>query len=287
MCWHCTPSILVRGVGGHAGDIALKPSPRNARAMRLMKRTGDSLFMNQRYGGPDLGEYGSEARAIGKQIGLTRQNAQVMIRNDWIAQVNEPEDHWENAEFKITASGTIILLSLNEVDFHPPRPYFTADEVKAILRDWYVHQGGYIFLTELTINDRRVDAYALGLWESMKFQAIGFEVKISRPDLLADLKHPPKREAVMRACHQFYYVTTKGLANQFEIPEDCGLIEIWEDKHRHVILDAPIRDIGPPTWKFSGVLALRALKEYFKHYDWNTGEWVGEDRPLPESEMIN
>lgn len=249
-----------------------------------MKRTDDHLFMNQRYGNPDFGEYGSEARSIGKQIGLTRQNAEVMIRNDWIAQVNQPADQWEDLEFKITASGTIILLSLNEVDFHPPKPYFTADEIKAILRDWYIGQGGYIFLTEFTVNDRRVDAYALGLWQSMKFQAIGFEVKISRPDLLADLKHPPKREAAMLACHQFYYVTSKGLAKQFEIPEDCGLIEIWPNKQRHVILDAPIRDIGTPTWQFTGVLALRALKEYFRHYDWVAGEWVGKDRLLPDSD---
>lgn len=252
--------------------------------MRLMKRTGDALFMSQRYGTPEFGEYGSEARAIGKQIGLSRQNAQVMIRNDWIAQVNMPDDPWKDMEFRITASGTIILLSLNEVDFDPPQPYFNADEIKAILRDWYIGQGGYIFLTELTVNDRRVDAYALGLWQSMRFQAIGFEVKISRADLLADLKHPPKREAVMRACQQFYYVTTKGLARQSEIPQDCGLIEIWPNKQRHVIVDAPLRDVASPTWKFTGVLALRALKEYFRHYDWNAEEWVGKDRALPDSD---
>jgi hypothetical protein len=40
MCRHCTPPILVRGVGSHAGDIALKPSPRNARGDLRYKFSG-------------------------------------------------------------------------------------------------------------------------------------------------------------------------------------------------------------------------------------------------------
>ena len=109
-------------------------------------------------------------------------------------------------------------------------------------------------------------------------------VIFTRSDLLSDLKNEHKRKPALQYCHQFYYVTTKGLARQLEFPDDVGLIEIWRNKSRHILIDAPMREIDKPDWKLVGAINQRALKEYFRRYDWTKDEWVGMNREIPELE---
>lgn len=266
----------------------MKPSPRIARALRLMERTGATITMHSRSGIPHLGDkvLDSEATLIGKQIKLQRANVLRMLDEGWIEVFNIEKSYTDTKRFSysMTEKGHLALISLDENDFAPRRPYFSHDELKSIIQEWYTAGDGWIFLTELPILARRIDAYALGLWESMKYMSIGFEVKVSRSDLLADLKNEYKRAPAMKRCNQFYYVTTKGLARRMDLPDDVGLIEIWRNKSRHILIDAPVREIEDPSWMFAGLIAQRALREYHRRYNWNTGEWTGECREIPKLE---
>ncbi len=239
---------------------------------------------------PTIGEYSrsepSEAFTIGAGINLKKRNVDTMFKEGWLRIVNRPHKEFENDEYKITARGIMAIRGLKTDDFEPKtvRPYFTASEVAAALKEWHDGDGGWIFLTELAIEGRRIDAYALGLWMATRYLSIGYEIKVNRGDLLSELKDPEKRAVAMRHCHQFYFVTLKGLTHHTEFPEDCGLIEIWKNKSRHVVIDAPVRDVGNPSWLLAGRIAHRANREYHQQYDWNTGFWVGECRPMPELE---
>jgi hypothetical protein len=254
-----------------------KPSPLNARALRLMRDTDCRIHMgNNSYSNPQIDTHGTEAHGIGLQIRLQRRNVIKMLGEDWIKIVKHPEDTWKQTEYGITAHGIDVLNYLNRQDFKPStiQPYFSADEIKAILQDWHQSQGGWIFLVELGIDGRRIDAYALGMWASYQFIAISYEIKTSRADLLADFKDPAKRRPALENSHQFYYVTTKGLAHHTEFPPGVGLIEIWENKSRHIVIDAPLRKISCPSWKLAGIIARNAAQQYHRRYNWDRDEWL-------------
>lgn len=224
------------------------------------------------------GTWNSEASMIGKEIGLTRVNVKKMLSEQWIRASEEPtEDSLRPTKFVITSEGELTLLNMNENDYKPQRSYFTHDEIKDILRNWYKADGGWISLTELSIEDRRIDVYVLGIRSIKAYTSIGFEIKVNRSDLTRDLNESEKRAPLLRYCHQFFYVITKGLAKGLEFPPEVGLIEIWKNKSRHILIDAPWNKIGEPYWPLTGNIAARARKEYKKQYDWNKGEWAGED----------
>lgn len=236
---------------------------------------------------PTIGKHPDDAYVIGKGIKLQRKNALVMIREGWLEIINRPQTQYGNDEYTITAQGISSINNLREEDFKPKttKPYFTASEIAVILREWHGDDGGWIFLTEFAVDGRRIDAYALGLWESTRFLSVGYEIKVNRGDLLSELKEPEKRAVAMQYCHQFYFVTIKGLAHHTEFPQDCGLIEIWKNKSRHIVVDAPIRDVGEPSWKFAGRIAKDSCRQYHQRYDWMNDRWVGECRPMPELEQ--
>jgi hypothetical protein len=55
-------------------------------------------------------------------------------------------------------------------------------------------------------------------------EPIVHEVKVSRADLLADLRRPAKREAYLGLAAECWYVIRDGLARADEIPPACGLL---------------------------------------------------------------
>lgn len=72
---------------------------------------------------------------------------------------------------------------------------------------------------------RRIDGLAFNCYPSTGHKIIGYEVKISRGDFLAELKQPEKRKIAVELCDEFYFACPKGLIKPSEIPSDCGLIE--------------------------------------------------------------
>lgn len=57
-------------------------------------------------------------------------------------------------------------------------------------------------------------------------QPLVHEIKVSRADLLADLRRPAKRAAYLDMAAGLYYVLAEGIARTDEIPVECGVIEM-------------------------------------------------------------
>ncbi len=92
----------------------------------------------------------------------------------------------------------------------------------------------WAFASELSlipgfIRGRRADAVALNCWSSGKWGLtfLGFEIKVSRGDFLAELKDPKKRLETYPDVDGVFFATPKGLVAKAEVPADCGLIECW------------------------------------------------------------
>ena len=74
--------------------------------------------------------------------------------------------------------------------------------------------------------DRRMDAFSMNMYRSKGFAIQGFEVKISRSDLLRELKDPSKSEALGQYCDFWYLAVPKGLIKEDDqIPEFWGIYE--------------------------------------------------------------
>lgn len=271
-----------------------KPSALNARALRLMRRTGLRIKAHiysgqlQRDVGFEYSESGEHL--VGKEIKLQRRNLQKMIKEGWIEP--DEDDLWfpnDSDPFRviqrfyaITDKGRYVLETLRPDDFTPEQPLFNENEILDILKSWHQTNGKWMFFDQFHYDGRRLDGLAFGYFQRSIWMTIGYEVKTSRSDLLTELKSPEKREPFVRSTHQFYYVITKGLAHHTEFPdEECGLIEIWRDKSRHVIVDSPMRH-PDPTWRMAGLIAMKSAKSYNRHYDWNKGEWVGRTVDPPD-----
>lgn len=50
------------------------------------------------------------------------------------------------------------------------------------------------------------------------------EIKVSRADLMGDLRNPAKREGYLGLAQQVYYVLAAGIAQPDEVPTTCGVI---------------------------------------------------------------
>lgn len=95
--------------------------------------------------------------------------------------------------------------------------------------------GSYQFATfsELRIGtgygdgrEQRIDFWALDCHGEN--ERLSFEIKISRADFLSEMRKPQKRRAAMAYSNRFYFVTPPGLIKAEEIPNECGLIEVFE-----------------------------------------------------------
>ena len=137
----------------------------------------------------------------------------------------------------------------------------------------------WLFFRELRVgtgrrngNVQRLDAFALNSLPHTAMKRICYEVKTSRADFLAELKHPLKRRIGMRYSNEFYFVTPAEMVDIREIPPECGLIEAglaepaeWRrmiqrqagffsfdaQTRRYCMLTvpAPWRDTPGPTWQ--------------------------------------
>lgn len=95
----------------------------------------------------------------------------------------------------------------------------TAEEVKAKL--YGRHPGGaYPMPGPWTCTEewRSIDFLAFSAWSSAsKYARVGYEVKVSRPDLRRELLKPWKRALAVPWCHEFYFAVPKGLLTDSEL----------------------------------------------------------------------
>ncbi|MCU0761232.1 MAG: hypothetical protein MUF07_18805 [Steroidobacteraceae bacterium] len=83
------------------------------------------------------------------------------------------------------------------------------------------------------------------------------EVKVSRADLLTDLRNAGKRAGYQALSQQFWYVLAEGIAEPAEIPEDCGVI-VAEPGRLRVLRPSPVRDVRLVTLHWLQLAKARA-----------------------------
>jgi hypothetical protein len=83
------------------------------------------------------------------------------------------------------------------------------------------------------------------------------EIKVTRADLLGDLKNESKRRAYQSYSQSFYYVIAAGIAEPAEIPPDCGLMVAAPDRLM-LVRPAPQRPASLTTAHWIALARARA-----------------------------
>lgn len=100
-----------------------------------------------------------------------------------------------------------------------------------IMRNHPMNAEPWAFLEEFTIGTAftcasRIDA--LAIQTGRPHTRIAYEVKVSRSDLVAELKNPYKRRSAELVTNRWVLATPPGLVRGLEeLPENAGLVEIW------------------------------------------------------------
>ena len=158
----------------------------------------------------------------------------------------------------------------------------------------YIHAklSEWIFLRELRVGTgfrngaaQRLDAFALNCFAHTSMKRVCYEVKTSRADFLCEMKQPLKRRIGLRYSNEFYFVAPAGLLSTFEIPTECGLVEVGlfaeEDRQSvfaptggfihfdvdhqaycRITVPAPWRETPGPTWQFVAGMLRNQQKSF-------------------------
>jgi hypothetical protein len=80
-----------------------------------------------------------------------------------------------------------------------------------------------------------------------RLEPVVHEIKVSRADLLADLKRPDKGRAYRAVAGECWYVVREGLCQAHEVPADYGLMVAHGDEAGplEVLRPAPRRPVRP------------------------------------------
>ena len=108
---------------------------------------------------------------------------------------------------------------------------------------------------------RTADAIALGLWPSRGLYLYGFEIKVSRQDMLKELADPKKAEPVARYCDQWWIaIGDKKIVQPDELPDAWGLL-VPHGKTMKIAKKAHKLDPEPMDRAFIAAILRRAQEE--------------------------
>lgn len=149
---------------------------------------------------------------------------------------------------------------------------FTSKEILALLSIKYAPDE-WAFFSELKEaagfskkDERRFDAFAINLSGHKNVTTVCFEIKASLSDYNRELQIPIKRRAGLRYSNLFYFVTPKNLVKIENIPVECGLIEVTDNGDLVTKIEAPWRNIMPPTFGFMASIIRNYDKDRAKEY---------------------
>lgn len=111
-------------------------------------------------------------------------------------------------------------------------------------------------------NSRAADGIAMGLWPSRGLEISGFEVKVSRPDFLAEIRDPKKAEIFFSLVDRFWLVVGNAkICTVDEVPETWGLI-VPHGRGLRVIKHAPTkRKSGEPIPEMDRLFVAALLRK--------------------------
>ena len=107
---------------------------------------------------------------------------------------------------------------------------FTEVVIKNHLYQKYQKESSSILLEEVANGTggnihRYADMVALSLWPSLGYELDGFEIKVSRSDMVTELQDVHKWEAVGKFCHRWWLVVgEEGIVKLEEIPPMWGVM---------------------------------------------------------------
>lgn len=153
---------------------------------------------------------------------------------------------------------------------HSPRPRgteLTAEEVLAALRTHYLDQQlvteEWALVTEVPLRapggGRRIDVLAVRNWQTRGVcERRAIEIKVSRGDFARDSE--AKRAPWQAVVHRFFYATPAGLLRPGEVPEGCGLLEVYGASLKMVKRASLLRRPAPLPDDVVGQLARRVSR---------------------------
>lgn len=156
----------------------------------------------------------------------------------------------QKATESYTADDVLAALRLR----HPPEAWLYAEEVA-----YFITPGAPRHLRYVGWG-RIIDAFAMALWESRRFERVAYEIKVSRAGFLRELRNPDKRKFAMAFSNRFYFVMPVGIADKREIPDGCGMM-IVRQGHARVHKQAPWREIEPWPPGFVASFGRRVYKQ--------------------------
>jgi hypothetical protein len=89
---------------------------------------------------------------------------------------------------------------------------------------------------------------------------IAYEIKLSRSDFRAEKKDPEKRKTAMAVADFFYFAAPRGLIAPMDVPDDCGLLAVYESGRSMILKRAPRTNAKGPDWWFVAAV-LRNLTD--------------------------
>jgi hypothetical protein len=101
------------------------------------------------------------------------------------------------------------------------------------------------------------------------------EIKVTRADLLSDLRHEAKRVAYLALSSECWYVIRRGIAQPQEIPPDSGVL-VASEAGLEVARPAPKR---PMQMSFGLWMALARAKPVDNGIDQDAQAWLGGTDP--------
>lgn len=131
-----------------------------------------------------------------------------------------------------------------------------------IIRDHPMNAEPWAFLEEFTIGTAfrcasRIDA--LVIQTGRPHTRIAYEVKVSRSDLVSELKNPYKRRNAELITNRWVLATPPGLVRGLEeLPDNAGLVEIWPQGVKW-LAEGITRECESPDY-FVASLARRASR---------------------------
>lgn len=127
----------------------------------------------------------------------------------------------------------------------------TADNIRQALGATYTAPEWYIGFEvgNSTGSDcrRHADAVAINAYPSKGFETRGFEIKVSKQDLKAELENGIKSDEIARFCDYWFLAVPKGLTDGFVLPPTWGVVEYIDGKLRQKSKAEKLQKIAPTT----------------------------------------
>jgi hypothetical protein len=127
----------------------------------------------------------------------------------------------------------------------------TASQVADLLRARYAPPA-WAFLEQVRNatgyrkTERYADGLAMSLWPSRGLEVHGFEVKVSRSDVLKELRDPQKSSPIQRYCDRWWLVLgAAALIQPGELPATWGLMVVRGTTQLRAVTEAPQLEAAP------------------------------------------